>query len=73
LRTMYLQDLTLIGTTSWSNSVFPNLIGYIQQNLISPPRVTSYPLRKIEEVQKLFIAKEDLGKFALMPPAPGRS
>ena len=72
LRTMYLQDLTLIGTTSWSNSVFPNLIGYIQQSLISPPRVTSFPLRKIEEVQKLFIAKEDLGKFALMPPAPGR-
>ena len=68
LRTMYLRDLKLIGTTTWEKSVFPNLISYIQQGFVVPPRVTVFPLNKIAEAQKLFMAKEYVGKLALIPP-----
>ncbi|MBV5344486.1 MAG: zinc-binding dehydrogenase, partial [Rhodoferax sp.] len=36
LRTFYLKDLTLIGCTAWDESVFKNLVSYIETNQIKP-------------------------------------
>jgi NADPH:quinone reductase-like Zn-dependent oxidoreductase len=44
LRSFYLKDLTLIGSTSWDAPVFPNLIRYIEAGEIRPLVARAYPL-----------------------------
>lgn len=67
LRTMYLKDITLIGTTGWDEPVFPNLVGYIQRSEIRPAIAKTFPLSEIAAAQAEFLRKEFVGKFVLMP------
>jgi len=69
LRTLYLKDLTLIGTTAWDEPVFPNLVQYIERDEIKPVIAGSFPLKEIARAQRLFSEKEHVGKFVLTPPA----
>ena len=68
LRTMYLKDLTLIGCTAWDEPVFPQLISYIESNLIKPLVAKTFPLKDIAHAQKEFLEKTHVGKFVLIPP-----
>mmetsp|Transcript_27760 Transcript_27760/g.64711 ORF Transcript_27760/g.64711 Transcript_27760/m.64711 type:complete len:223 (-) Transcript_27760:114-782(-) len=68
LRTLYLRDLRLIGSTSWEEPVFPNLVSYIEAGEIKPVVARSYPLSEIVTAQKEFLKKKHVGKFVLVPP-----
>jgi NADPH:quinone reductase-like Zn-dependent oxidoreductase len=68
MRTFYLKDLTLIGSTAWDEPIFPNLISYIERGEIRPLVAKTFPLDQIAEAQREFTEKKHVGKFVLMPP-----
>ncbi|MCJ0980363.1 zinc-binding dehydrogenase [Rhodococcus sp. ARC_M12] len=68
LRTMYLNDLTLLGCTAWNEEVFPNLVSYIEAGEIRPLLAESFPLEQIAAAQQRFLEKDHVGKFVLVPP-----
>jgi NADPH:quinone reductase-like Zn-dependent oxidoreductase len=67
LRTMYLKDITLHGCTAWDEPTFPNLVKYIEAGKIRPVIAKTYPLEQIAEAQRVFLLKEHVGKFVLLP------
>jgi len=69
MRDMYLNDITLIGTTVWDEPVFPNLVRYIEQGEIQPLLAKTFPLSSIAEAQQEFLQKKHVGKFVLIPPS----
>ncbi|TCS38871.1 alcohol dehydrogenase family protein [Reinekea marinisedimentorum] len=68
MRNFYLKDLTFIGCTAWDESVFPNLVGYIERGEIKPLLAKTFPLEQIVDAQKEFTEKKHVGKFVLLPP-----
>jgi NADPH:quinone reductase-like Zn-dependent oxidoreductase len=66
LRTLYLKDLTLIGTTYQEATVFSNLVGYVERDEIRPLVARTYPLRDIVQAQRDFVAKRFAGKLVLL-------
>ncbi|MGB3771115.1 MAG: zinc-binding dehydrogenase [Rhodococcus sp. (in: high G+C Gram-positive bacteria)] len=68
MRTMYLNDLRLIGCTSWDLSVFPDLVSYIENGEIRPLLAGTFPLGEIARAQEQFLVKAHVGKFVLIPP-----
>jgi len=69
VRTLYLKDLTLHGSTFQEDAVFENLIGYIERGEIRPVVAATYPLADIRLAQEDFLAKGFTGKLVLIPPA----
>lgn len=69
VRTLYLKDLTLLGSTNQPREVFTNLISYIEAGEITPIVSKTYPLRNIAEAQQDFLDKTYPGKLVLIPPA----
>ncbi|WP_245959088.1 zinc-binding dehydrogenase [Marinomonas pollencensis] len=67
LRQLYLKDVTLIGTTTWDESVFPNLMGYIERDEIKPLVAQCFSLADIVQAQKVFLKKQHVGKIVLIP------
>ncbi len=70
-RTFYLRDLRLIGCTAWDEPVFPDLIARVQEGAVRPVIAATYPLERIAEAQAEFLEKRHVGKYVLVPPAPG--
>ena len=68
LRTLYLNDLRLIGSTAWDEPVFPNLIAAIERGEIRPLLAKTFPLERIVDAQREFLEKKHVGKFVLVPP-----
>lgn len=68
LRTLYLEDLTLLGCTHQSRDVFADLVGYIERDEIQPVVAATYPLADIARAQADFITKQHVGKLVLIPP-----
>jgi NADPH:quinone reductase-like Zn-dependent oxidoreductase len=68
MRTLYLNDLTLIGSTAWDEPVFPNLISYIEREEIRPLVAGTFPLERIADAQREFLEKKHVGKLVLIPP-----
>lgn len=68
LRTLYLRDLTILGSTAWDEPTFPHLIEYIERGEISPVIAGTYPLEQIAQAQTEFLEKQHVGKFVLVPP-----
>ena len=69
MRDLYLNDITLIGSTAWDEAVFGNLIRYIEKGEIKPILAASYPLSDIVEAQKFFMEKSHIGNVVLVPSA----
>ena len=67
LRTMYLRDLTFIGSTVIDLEVMPNLVRYIERGQIKPVLAASYPLRELHAAQAEFLAKEHTGNIVVCP------
>ncbi len=65
VRTLYLKDLTLLGSTWQPKQVFENLIGHIERNEIRPLVAKTYTLRDVVEAQEDFMAKRFSGKLAI--------
>ena len=67
LRTLYLNDLTLLGCTCWEENVFQNLISYIEKKEIKPLVSMVFKMENIIEAQKEFMKKKHIGKIVLVP------
>lgn len=65
LRTLYLKDLTLIGSTRQDPRVFADLVGYIERGEIRPVMAETYPLRDLRAAQEAFLAKAHIGKIGI--------
>jgi len=65
LRTLYLNDLRLIGCTAQEPAVFANLVGYVERGEIEPLVAGIFPLREIAKAQEQFMAKSFTGKIVL--------
>lgn len=68
LRTLYLKDQTLIGSTRQDPRVFTDLVGYIERGEISPIVAKSYDLSEIRIAQEAFLQKAHIGKIGLVVP-----
>ncbi len=67
VRTLYLKDLSLLGSTYQDDSILKNLIGYIERSEIFPVVAKSYPLKDIVKAQQDFLSKRFTGKLVLVP------
>ncbi|MCE7029292.1 alcohol dehydrogenase family protein [Jiella avicenniae] len=66
LRTLYLKDLSLLGSTNQPENVFTDLVRYIEAGEIRPTVAKSYPLRDIRAAQTAFLEKRHVGKIGLV-------
>lgn len=67
LRTFYLNDLTLLGSTVIDAQVMPDLIRYIEALEIRPALAATYPLTQLREAQAAFVAKAHTGNIVVTP------
>ena len=67
LRTFYLRDLTLLGSTVIPPEVTENLIRYIESQAIKPVLAATYPLEQLRDAQAAFIAKTHTGNIVVAP------
>jgi NADPH:quinone reductase-like Zn-dependent oxidoreductase len=65
LRTLYLKDLTLVGSTRQDPSVFADLVGYIEAGEIRPVVAECYPLHQLRAAQETFLEKSHMGKIGI--------
>ncbi len=68
LRTIYLNDLTIFGSTYTPHDVFAELVAMVSAGKIRPTISKTYPLRNIAEAQEDFSTKTFPGKLVLIPP-----
>ncbi len=67
LRTLYLQDLTLYGSTVIPPQIFTDLIGYIERGEVVPQLAATYPLSDFHAAQTAFIEKSHVGNIVVVP------
>jgi len=65
LRTLYLKDLTLFGSTALAPETFPSLIGQIESGRVKPLVAETFPLSRIRDAQEAFLSKAHVGKIVL--------
>ncbi|MFN2318797.1 MAG: zinc-binding dehydrogenase [Dermatophilaceae bacterium] len=65
LRTLYLNDLELIGATAYRREVFLALVDIIDSGAVHPHVAATYPLQRIHEAQEAFAAKEHVGSIVI--------
>jgi len=65
LRTLYLKDLTLIGSTRQDLHVFTDLVSYIEAGEIRPVVAETYPLPELRAAQEAFLEKSHIGKIGI--------
>jgi NADPH:quinone reductase-like Zn-dependent oxidoreductase len=69
LRTLYLKNLSLFGSTVYLRETFPRLIGMVVSGQISPFSTKTWPLAEIRAAQTEFFEKKHVGSLVLLPPA----
>jgi len=65
LRTFYLRDLTLTGSTVVQPQIFRDVIGYIERGEIRPVLAATYPLKDFHAGQTAFIEKKHSGNIVV--------
>jgi NADPH:quinone reductase-like Zn-dependent oxidoreductase len=65
LRTLYLRDLTLLGSTNQPDSIFTDLVSYIEAGEIKPMIAATFPLKDLAAAQEAFSTKAHIGKIAI--------
>ncbi|MCK7612584.1 alcohol dehydrogenase family protein [Roseibium sediminicola] len=65
LRTLYLRDLTLYGSTYQPDSIFTDLVGYIEAGEIRPVVSATYALEELRQAQEAFLEKAFVGKIGI--------
>lgn len=68
LRTLYLKNLRLIGSTAWGEVCFKNVINYVEKGQIKPIVEQTFPLEKIRDAQALLLERKHFGKLVLSVP-----
>ncbi len=67
LRTFYLRDLTFTGSTILPQSVFLDVVSYINKGQLKPVLAATYPLEELRDAQAAFIAKTHTGNIVVIP------
>ncbi|WP_157975637.1 alcohol dehydrogenase family protein [Brachybacterium sp. YJGR34] len=67
LRTMYLKQLELHGSSQGTRTAFRRLVGHIQEGRIRPLLDRTFPLSALREAQRAFGAKTFIGKLVVVP------
>jgi NADPH:quinone reductase-like Zn-dependent oxidoreductase len=67
LRTPYLKQLELIGSTMGTHEEFASLVDHIASGRIKPLLARTYPLSDIRQAQRDFMDKNIFGKLVLIP------
>ena len=67
LRTLYLKDLIIYGSTFNHVNIFHDLINYIERNKIKPIIAKTFSLKDIKLAQEMFLEKKFVGKIILVP------
>ena len=67
LRTLYLKDLTMRGTTFQAPEHMDNVVRYVENGEIEPTVALTFPLTEIVAAQEAFLAKDHVGKIVLVP------
>ncbi len=65
VRTLYLRDLTLAGSTHQPEQVFADLVAHVNSGALRPIVAATYPLAEIRAAQERFLAKDFVGKIVL--------
>ncbi|MDX6591696.1 MAG: hypothetical protein QOJ13_892 [Gaiellales bacterium] len=65
LRTLYLRDLTFTGATVPAPEAFGRLARSIEQGEIRPLVAAVYPLERLKDAQRAFLAKEHVGNIVI--------
>ncbi|MEM9138460.1 MAG: zinc-binding dehydrogenase [Pseudomonadota bacterium] len=68
LRTIYLNDISIFGTTFQPAQVFERLVERMNAGTVRPLISATYPLADIHRAQADFDAKTHAGKLVLIPP-----
>ncbi|WP_428686805.1 alcohol dehydrogenase family protein [Roseibium sp.] len=69
LRTLYLRDLSLLGSTFQPDNVFEDLVRYIEAGEVRPVVSAVFPLRELRAAQEAFLAKSFVGKIGIQVAA----
>ena len=67
LRTLYLKQLELIGSTMGTHEEFASLVEHIASGRIKPLLARTYPLSDLRQAQRDFMNKNFFGKLVLIP------
>ena len=65
VRTLYLRDLTLFGSTFQPENIMPDVIGYIEQGELRPLIAQTFALKDLRRAQEAFLKKDHLGKIVI--------
>jgi NADPH:quinone reductase-like Zn-dependent oxidoreductase len=69
LRRIYLKHLQIHGSSQGTRAAFKRLAGYIEAGKIAPLLWKTFPLSRIHDAQREFMAKEYVGKLVMQPDA----
>ncbi len=69
LRTFYLNDLTMTGSTVIPPQIFQNLVGYIERGELKPLVAETVALSDFHAGQDAFTKKAHIGNFVVVPDA----
>lgn len=65
VRTLYLRDLTLFGSTYQPDNILADVIGYIERGELHPLIAQEFELRDLRKAQEAFLEKGHIGKIAI--------
>ncbi|KAA5830045.1 alcohol dehydrogenase family protein [Saccharopolyspora hirsuta] len=65
LRTIYLRQLQLIGSSFGTHEDFAQLLGHVERGELTPLLAGTHPLRELREAQRTFTAKDFFGKLVI--------
>ncbi|GAA4614377.1 alcohol dehydrogenase family protein [Saccharopolyspora hordei] len=65
LRTVYLRQLQLIGSSFGTHEDFAQLVDHVQRGELTPLLAGTYPLPELREAQRAFAAKDFFGKLVI--------
>jgi NADPH:quinone reductase-like Zn-dependent oxidoreductase len=67
LRTIYLKQLDLLGSTMGDRADFARLLEAIESGALKPLVAATYPLRELRRAQEDFLSKGFVGKLVVIP------
>ncbi|WP_435185591.1 alcohol dehydrogenase family protein [Halobellus sp. EA9] len=67
LRTVYLNQIDIYGSTMGTQSEFEDLIRYIENEEIDPVLADTYPLSEIRDAQRRFSQNDYVGSIVVIP------
>ncbi|MGX9293255.1 alcohol dehydrogenase family protein [Tsukamurella paurometabola] len=67
LRTMYLKQLELHGSSQGTRTAFRRLVGYIEAGAVRPLLHGTYRLSRLRDAQREFMAKTYVGNLVVVP------